>query len=145
MIKTLATEENKPVTVGLGQKTLADKIVHSVGLSTGTAGSEILSGGIAYLLSNPLYKKGAEKELNVQKLKAVLLANKVLVNKLFSAINDDLSAKSELAMDTGDWYIKDKNHKKIAGPFPTAMRAYDHKQNCKREPEYKGAYITDVL
>lgn len=56
-----------------------------------------------------------------------------------------LKESTEEALSTGDWYIKDKNHKKLAGPFPTAERAYIHKQDCKREPEYKGAYITDVL
>lgn len=90
---TAATEEvASPVTVGLGQKALADKIGTSLGLTLGSLGFEILTGGLAYVLSDPARRKGQPDEISVQALKKALLANKVLINKLIGDLNDDLGA-----------------------------------------------------
>lgn len=90
---TAATEEvASPITVGLGQKALADKIGASLGLTTGSLGFEILTGGLAYVLSDPAKRKGQPDEVSVQALKKTLLANKVLINKLIGELNDDLGA-----------------------------------------------------
>lgn len=90
---TAATEEvASPITVGLGQKALADKIGASLGLTTGSLGFEILTGGLAYVLSDPARRKGQPDEVSVQALKKALLANKVLINKLIGELNDDLGA-----------------------------------------------------
>jgi hypothetical protein len=90
---TASTEEvASPITVGLGQKALADKIGASLGLTTGSLGFEILTGGLAYVLSDPAKRKGQPDEVSVQALKKALLANKVLINKLIGELNDDLGA-----------------------------------------------------
>lgn len=92
-VATAATEEvASPITVGLGQKALADKIGASLGLTTGSLGFEILTGGLAYVLSDPARHKGQPDEVSVQALKKALLANKVLINKLIGELNDDLGA-----------------------------------------------------
>ena len=92
-VSTAATEEvASPITVGLGQKALADKIASSLGLTVGSLGFEILAGGLAYVLSDPARRKGQPDELSAQVLRRALLANKVLINKLIGELNDDLGS-----------------------------------------------------
>lgn len=88
-MKTVISVSNSPVTLAAGRITLAKKILEPLGLSTGSVTDHLMTGGIAYILSQDQFS-GSGPAI-VKQLRDAIRKNRLVLDKALSELSEDIN------------------------------------------------------